>query len=93
MEGNSKPQTLNRTLGLAECVTITAGAVIGVGLFTVGSNIVGIMGGTVIIASLISFVLILFPCCRWQAVPIPSPREPSTILWLSSKAGTIRWLR
>ena len=53
MEGNSKPQTLNRTLGLAECVTITAGAVIGVGLFTVGSNIVGIMGGTVIIASLI----------------------------------------
>ena len=45
MENNSKPQTLNRTLGLAECVTITAGAVIGVGLFTVGSNIVGIMGG------------------------------------------------
>ena len=35
MENNAKAQTLNRSLGLAECVTTTAGAVIGVGLFTV----------------------------------------------------------
>ena len=41
---------------------LLAGAVIGVGLFTVGSQIVGLMGGTVIVASLISFVLILYPC-------------------------------
>ncbi len=41
MENNAKAQTLNRSLGLAECVTTTAGAVIGVGLFTVGSQIVG----------------------------------------------------
>ena len=40
MENNAKAQTLNRSLGLAECVTTTAGAVIGVGLFTVGSQIV-----------------------------------------------------
>ena len=44
MENNAKAQTLNRSLGLAECVTTTAGAVIGVGLFTVGSQIVGLMG-------------------------------------------------
>ena len=34
MENNAKAQTLNRSLGLAECVTTTAGAVIGVGLFS-----------------------------------------------------------
>ena len=45
MENNATAQTLNRSLGLAECVTTTAGAVIGVGLFTVGSQIVGLMGG------------------------------------------------
>ena len=78
MEGNSKPQTLNRTLGLAECVTITAGAVIGVGLFTVGSNIVGIMGGTVIIASLISFVLILFPCAMYGEMSAALPLAGGT---------------
>ena len=53
MENNAKAQTLNRSLGLAESVTTTAGAVIGVGLFTVGSPIVVLMGGSVIVASLI----------------------------------------
>ena len=57
MENKANAHVLPRTIGLAECVTITAGAVIGVGLFTVGSQIVGLMGGTVIIASLISFIL------------------------------------
>ncbi len=52
---------LVRELGLAECITITAGAVIGVGLFTVGSNQVGVMGSSVIIASIISFLLVLWP--------------------------------
>ena len=41
MENKAQAQSLSRSLGLAECVTITAGAVIGVGLFTVGSQIVG----------------------------------------------------
>ena len=35
-------KSLARELGLAECITITAGAVIGVGLFTVGMSQVGI---------------------------------------------------
>ena len=48
-KNNAQSQSLKRALGLAECVTITAGAVIGVGLFTVGSQIVGLMGGTVIV--------------------------------------------
>lgn len=54
-------KNLVRELGLAECITITAGAVIGVGLFTVGSNQVGVMGSSVIIASIVSFLLVLWP--------------------------------
>lgn len=52
---------LVRELGLAECITVTAGAVIGVGLFTVGSSQVGIMGSSVIVASVLSFLLVLWP--------------------------------
>ena len=78
MENKSKPQALNRSLGLAECVTITAGAVIGVGLFTVGSQIVGLMGGTVIVASLISFLLILFPCAMYGELGAALPLAGGT---------------
>lgn len=47
-ELNSSP-ALKRSFGMREAVTITAGSVIGVGLFTVGSNIVGLMGPSVIL--------------------------------------------
>ena len=78
MEKNTNVQTLNRSLGLSECVTITAGAVIGVGLFTVGSQIVGLMGGTVIIASLIAFILILFPCAMYGEMGAALPLAGGT---------------
>jgi len=71
-------QTLNRSLGLSECVTITAGAVIGVGLFTVGSQIVGVMGGTVFIASLIAFVLVLFPSAMYGEMGAALPLAGGT---------------
>lgn len=78
MQNTNKAQGLNRTLGLAECITITAGAVIGVGLFTVGSQIVGLMGGTVIVASLISFVLVLFPCAMYGELGAALPLAGGT---------------
>ena len=78
MENKVQAQSLSRSLGLAECVTITAGAVIGVGLFTVGSQIVGLMGGTVIIASLIAFVLILFPCAMYGELGAALPLAGGT---------------
>lgn len=52
---------LVRSLGLPECITITAGSVIGVGLFTVGSSQVGIMGSSIILATIIAFLLVLWP--------------------------------
>lgn len=75
---NKNAQVLQRSIGLAECVTITAGAVIGVGLFTVGSQIVGIMGGTVIIASLISFILILYPSAMYGEMGAALPLAGGT---------------
>ena len=78
MDNNVQAQSLKRTLGLAECVTITAGAVIGVGLFTVGSQIVGLMGGTVIVASLISFILVLFPCAMYGELGAALPLAGGT---------------
>ena len=64
-------KSLVRELGLPECVTITGGAVIGVGLFTVGSSQVGIAGCSIIIASITSPGVIpqsrdIF--CRWESV-------------------------
>lgn len=49
----STPQneTLKRTLGMREAVTITVGTVVGVGLFTTGAQIVGSMGSAVILAT------------------------------------------
>ncbi len=58
---NTSDKQLTRALGLPECVTITAGAVIGVGLFTVGSSQVGVMGSSVIVATIIAFLLVLWP--------------------------------
>lgn len=54
-------KSLVRELGMAECVTITGGAVIGVGLFTVGSSQVGLAGSSIIVASIISLLLVLWP--------------------------------
>ena len=50
---NSSP-ALKRSFGMREAVTITAGSVIGVGLFTVGSNIVGLMGPSGMVATIVA---------------------------------------
>lgn len=58
---NASDKQLTRALGLPECITITAGAVIGVGLFTVGSSQVGVMGSSIILATILAFLLVLWP--------------------------------
>ncbi len=60
-DSNLESRVLKREIGLPECVTIIAGAVIGVGLFTVGSQQVGIWGTSIIFAALISVVITVFP--------------------------------
>lgn len=58
---HTSDKQLTRALGLPECITITAGAVIGVGLFTVGSSQVGVLGSSVIVATVLAFLLVLWP--------------------------------
>ena len=59
----STPQneTLKRTLGMREAVTITVGTVVGVGLFTTGAQIVGSMGSAVILATFMAMVISVYP--------------------------------
>lgn len=40
LSNSAGPSCLKRSFGMREAVTITAGSVIGVGLFTTGSNVV-----------------------------------------------------
>ena len=53
MSGN----TLKRTFGMREAVTITVGTVVGVGLFTTGANVVGDMGPAVILATFVAMLI------------------------------------
>lgn len=58
---NETNTSMNRALGLSSCITITAGAVIGVGLFTTGSSAAASMGSSTIIATIIAFLMVLWP--------------------------------
>ncbi len=53
--------TLKRSFGMREAVTITVGTVIGVGLFTTGAQIVGLMGSEVILATFIAMIISVYP--------------------------------
>ena len=57
----SKTAMLRRAFGMREAVTITVGTVIGVGLFTVGSNVVGTMGASVIAATFVAMLVSIYP--------------------------------
>ncbi|MCJ7856904.1 APC family permease [Lachnospiraceae bacterium NSJ-143] len=63
MKNHSKSESnsLKRCFGLRESVTITVGTVIGVGLFTVGANMVGVMGNSVIFATLAALAVSIYP--------------------------------
>ena len=78
METKSEGKLLTRALGLPECVTITAGAVIGVGLFTVGSSQVGVMGSSIIIAIIIAFLLVLWPAAIYGELGAALPLAGGT---------------
>jgi len=74
----SKNKVLTRALGLAECITITAGAVIGVGLFTTGSSQVGVMGPSIPIATIIAFLLVLWPAAIYGEMAAALPLAGGT---------------
>ena len=66
-------QALRRCLGLREAVTLTAGTVIGVGLFTLGGNAVGMLGRSVVLATLAALLVSIYPAMLYAEMGAALP--------------------
>ncbi len=78
---------LRRTFGLREAITITAGTVIGVGLFTTGGNIVGEMGSAVILATFIAMIISVYPALLYGEMGSALPYAGGTYRYASLGIG------
>lgn len=74
---------LKRTFGMREAVTITAGSVIGVGLFTTGSNVVGNLGTEVILATLLALAVSIYPALLYAEMGAALPYAGGTYQFAS----------
>jgi len=72
------PASLRRQFGLREAITITVGTVIGVGLFTTGGNIVGLMGPSVIVATLVAMLVSIYPALLYAEMGAALPYAGGT---------------
>lgn len=79
--------TLRRCLGLRESVTITTGTVIGVGLFTVGANVVGLMGPAVILATFAALLISIYPSLLYAEMGAALPYSGGTYRYASLGLG------
>ncbi len=87
MQEQMQMPALKRSFGMREAVTITAGSVIGVGLFTVGSNIVGYMGSTVILATLVALLISIYPALLYAEMGAALPYAGGTYQFASIGLG------
>lgn len=83
MSGN----TLKRTFGMKEAVTITVGTVVGVGLFTTGANVVGTMGPAVILATLVAMLISIYPALLYAEMGAALPYAGGTYKYASLGIG------
>ena len=83
MSGN----TLKRTFGMREAVTITVGTVVGVGLFTTGANVVGDMGPAVILATFVAMLNIIYPALLYAEMGAALPYAGGTYKYASLGIG------
>ena len=81
----SKPSNdtlqLKRSFGMKESVTITAGQVIGVGLFVTGANVVGLMGNQIILATAIALLITIYPALLYAEMGAALPYSGGTYLY------------
>lgn len=82
-----KQPTLKRAFGMKECITITVGTVIGVGLFTTGGNIVGEMGPQVVLATLVAMLVSIFPALMYGEMGAALPYAGGTYQYASLGLG------
>lgn len=83
----SSPPGLKRCFGMREAVTITAGTVIGVGLFTVGANVVGLLGSRVLLATLAALAISIYPALLYAEMGAMLPYAGGTYQYAALGLG------
>ena len=78
---------LKRAFGMREAVTITVGTVVGVGLFTTGANVVGMMGSAVIIATFVAMLISIYPALLYAEMGAALPYAGGTYKYASLGIG------
>ena len=93
ISGFSVDEYVECAVAMKEAVTITVGNVIGVGLFTTGAQIVGTLGSTVIIATLIAAIISIYPAKLYAemgaALPFAGGTYKYAQLGLGKSAGVL----
>ncbi|HWR62226.1 MAG TPA: amino acid permease [Clostridia bacterium] len=84
---NSENIALKRSFGMKEAVTITVGTVIGVGLFTVGANVVGMLGSAVILATFVAMLISIYPALLYAEMGAALPYAGGTYKYASLGIG------
>ncbi len=79
--------TLKRCFGLKESITITVGTVIGVGLFTIGGNVVGLLGPLVIWATFAALLISIYPALLYAEMGAALPLAGGTYQYASLGLG------
>ena len=87
LSNSAGPNCLKRSFGMREAVTITAGSVIGVGLFTTGSNVVGNLGVEVIFATLLALLVSIYPALLYAEMGAALPYAGGTYQFASLGLG------
>ena len=87
LSNSAGPSCLKRSFGMREAVTITAGSVIGVGLFTTGSNVVGNLGIEVIFATLLALLVSIYPALLYAEMGAALPYAGGTYQFASLGLG------
>lgn len=80
-------QSLKRCFGMREALTITVGTVIGVGLFTMGGNVVGRMGPSVILATLAALAISIYPALLYAEMGAALPFAGGTYQYATAGLG------
>lgn len=93
LSNSAGPNCLKRSFGMREAVTITAGSVIGVGLFTTGSNVVGNLGVEVIFATLLALLVSIYPALLYAEMGAPVRRRHLSICILRAWKSSRRFSR
>lgn len=80
-------KTLARTFEMREAITITVGTVVGVGLFTVGAQVVGYMGSSVILATFVAMLISIYPALLYAEMGAALPYAGGTYKYASLGLG------